>query len=481
MKSRSLGFACALAGLVLAGTTLPAADAPAYPPPHFPDASGWGHNLQRTLRLLATSTPEHRNTVRVLFYGQSITEQKWAKLVEDDLRRRFPHANLIVENRALGGFASQLLVKTAETDLYPFQPDMLIFHVYGAHNTYEDIIRRTRERTTAEILIQTDHVTKPADFTEETDPAKLPPAGKHWDAFMNHNWLPSLAKKYAAELCDQRALWKAYLKENHLEPKALLSDSVHLNAHGEWLMAECVQAYLRYDSRLGPSPAEDWVKTYEVGKDLRWAGGKLRLDFEGNRVEVVCKPGTAPPAALRIDGRKPSEFPELYGFTRAVTKPPGKWPVKWPVIAPIGSEKPLLVEDWTLAVKRQDATNDKLLSFTLTGSMTGYDGEGHSEARFVSKSGRVVIETKDWNVTYALSLNGINPVPDTFDVKWKVEPRFVDEFIPPGVANAATETLVTIASGLSNGKHTLEISGSNATPIVAIRVYRPAGAKAAAR
>ena len=74
-----------------------------------------------------------------------------------------------------------MLVKTAETDLYPFQPDLLIFHVYGAHNTYEDNIRRTRERTTAEILIQTDHVnvTTPADFTEETDAAKLPPNGKH--------------------------------------------------------------------------------------------------------------------------------------------------------------------------------------------------------------------------------------------------------------------------------------------------------------
>ena len=303
------------------------------------------------MRLLATSTPEQRNTVRILFYGQCITEQKWAKLVEEDLRRRFPHANLIIENRALGGFASQMLVKTAETDLYPFQPDLLIFHVYGAHDKYEDIIRRTRERTTAEILMQNDHVTKPADFTEETDPAKLPPAGKHWDAFMNHNWLPSLARKYGAELCDQRALWKAYLTENQLEPKALLRDSVHLNAHGEWLMAECVKAYLRYDPQARPVAAEDWVKTYEVGKDVRWTDGKLRLEFEGNRVEVDLQTGAAPrppPCALMAASRP--NLPELYGFTRAVTQPEGKWLVKWPVIAPIGSQKPLLVEDWTLAV-----------------------------------------------------------------------------------------------------------------------------------
>ncbi|MBM3845361.1 MAG: SGNH/GDSL hydrolase family protein [Verrucomicrobia bacterium] len=449
------------------------AESAVYPPTRFPDALGWGKNIQRTMRLLATSTAEKRNTVRILFYGQSITEQKWAKLVEEDLRRRFPHANLVVENRALGGFSSQILVKTAETDLYSFQPDLLIFHVYGSHDKYEDIIRRMRERTTAEILMQNDHLTKPADFTEETDADKLPPAGKHWDAFMNHNWLPSLAKKYGAELCDQRALWKAYLRENNLEPKTLLKDSVHLNAHEEWFMAECVKAYLRYDPKLGPSPAEGWVKTYEVGKDLRWMNGKLRLEFQGNCVEVVCKPGTAGPAAVRIDGRKPSEFPELYGFTRAVTQPSGKWLVKWPVIAPIGAEKPLLIEDWTLAARRVDAANEKLFSFALTGSKTGSDGEGRSDGRFVSKSGRVVIETNDWNVTYALNLGGIKPVPDTFEVKWKVEARFVDEFVSPGVTDAAVETRLTLASGLSNGKHTLEIAGSEGTPIAVIRVYRP--------
>ena len=461
-----------------------AAETNTYPPVKFPDASGWGRNIQRTMRLLATSTAEKRNTVRILFYGQSITEQKWAKVVEEDLRWRFPHANLVVENRALGGFASQLLVKTAETDLYPFQPDLLIFHVYGSHDKYEDILRRTRERTTAEILMQNDHVTKPTDLTEETDAAKLPPAGKHWDAFMNHNFLPSLAKKYGAELCDQRALWKTYLTENKLEPKALLKDGVHLNAHGEWFMAEIVKAHLRRDASFDPAPAEAWVKTYEVGKDVKWADGKLRLEFDGSRVEVIGKSGNdtptaaraerrAPPASVRIDGRKPSEFAELYGFTRAVTKPEDKWLVKWPVIAPIGSQAPLLVEDWTMEV-RKDAANDKLFTFALVGSKTGADGEGRSDARFVSKSGRIVIETNDWNVAYAMSLAGIKPVPGKFDVKWKAEPRFVDEFISPGVKDAATETTVTLAQGLPNTKHTLEISGGDVTPIAAIRVYRPA-------
>lgn len=465
-----VGLRLAAIALLWAGPWAVAGD---YPPVRFPDASGWGKNIQRTMRLLATSTPERPNTVRILFYGQSITEQGWTQLVEADLRQRFPHANLLIENRALGGFAAQMLVKTAETDLYPFQPDLLIFHVYGAHRDYEDIIRRTRERTTAEILMQTDHILRPEDFTEETEAAKLAPVKEQWDAFMNHKWLPALAAKYGAELCDQRALWKAYLAENNLEPKALLKDGVHLNAHGEWLMAECVKAYLRYDPKLGPSPMEDAVKTYEVGKDVHWIAGKLRLDFAGSRVDVICKPGPAAPAGVLIDGRKPSAWAEPYGFTRATTMPKGMARVKWPVIAPIGSEQPLLVEAWTLAATK-DPQNDKLFTFTVTGSRTGPDGEGRSDVRFVSKSGRVVIEPQDWNVTYALGLAGIKPLPDTFDVAWKVEPRFVDEFVAPGAAeDPAFEITVTLAQGLPNTKHTLEISGSAATPIAGVRVYRP--------
>jgi hypothetical protein len=446
------------------------ADFPA--PKSLGETSGYGRNVQRTMRLLSESTPTHRNTVRVLFYGQSITEQAWWKIVADDLRARFPNANLVIENRALGGFASQLLVKTAETDLYPFQPDLLIFHVYGAHNTYEDIIRRTRERTCAEILTQTDHVTKPADLTEETDPAKVPIQSGKWDAFMNHNWLPSLARKYGTELCDQRNIWKVYIASYGLEPKALLKDNVHLNAHGEFLMAESVKAYLRRDPKFDPAPAEEWVKTLVVGKDVQWKDGKLRIEFEGNRVDAICKAGSASPAAITIDDRKPSELPELYAFTRAVTKPEGKWPIKWPVVAPITSEKPLILEDWTLDVRREGA-DEKLLSFKLKGSKTGADGEGRSDQKFVSKSGRVVIEPGDWNAVYALSLGGVKPVPESFSAKWSVVPQFVDEFVLPGIKDPTVETVVTLAQGLPNRKHTLEISGNPDTPVAALRIYRP--------
>jgi hypothetical protein len=148
-----------------------------YPPLKSPgDVTTRGAALQRTMSLLNSSAVEKKNTVRILFYGQSITEQSWWKLVYRDLEKRFPLAVLEVENRAIGGHAAQMLVKTAEADLYPYYPDLTIFHVYGDHNRYADIIRRIRERTTSEVLIQTDHLGAKDPIEEETDAAKLTPS-----------------------------------------------------------------------------------------------------------------------------------------------------------------------------------------------------------------------------------------------------------------------------------------------------------------
>ncbi|MDQ3815070.1 MAG: SGNH/GDSL hydrolase family protein, partial [Armatimonadota bacterium] len=270
--------------LMLATTTSAARGAePATfrPPKNVGDPASLGLGIQRTMTLLATSTEQHRNTVRILFYGQSITEGGWWKSVADNLRRRFPHANLVIENRALGGFSSQRLVKTAESDLYSYYPDLMIFHVYGAHNDYEDIIRRTRERTTTEVLIQTDHATKDEDLNEETDPAKIRTEGKMWNSFMNYVHLPNVARKYGCGIVDQRNLWKQYLRDHNLRAAQLLKDAVHPNDWGNYVMAELTKAYLvrRDDVAIDPMNC-DTVKTFAVGKDVRWQNGKLTLPFD---------------------------------------------------------------------------------------------------------------------------------------------------------------------------------------------------------
>ncbi len=436
------------------------------PPSYLGDPAQLGRGIQRTMTLLATSTPEHRNTVRILFYGQSITVQDWWKQVAADLKARFPHANLIIENRALGGFASQRLVKTAETDLYPFQPDLLIFHVFGAHDCYEDIIRRTRERTTAEILIQTDHVNANADWRhEETDPAKV--TTKDWNSFMNYKHLPAVIRRYGCGYVDQRNLWKRYLTERGLEAPALLRDGVHLNEEGCRVMAAFVKAALvkRDEPAIDPMNC-DYVRTLEVGKDLDITSGTLKLQFDGSRVDLIAGRASARPIVASIDGKTPSEHPELHCFTRALPKPGGSWPV----VADLSSEKPLLVEDWTMIVDR-DPVKEDLFTFTLSGSKTGLDGSGRSDARFVSQSGRVVIDPEDWDVSYALGLAKVKPVPPKFTVRWSVLPRYLDQW-QPAVPKPGFENAVTLAHGLADGPHTLELTG-DLSALAAVRVYSP--------
>ena len=406
------------------------------------------------MTLLATSTPARRNRVRVLFYGQSITEQGWSKHVADDLRQRFPHADLQIENRAIGGFAAQRLVRPAEHDLYPFYPDLLIFHVYGSNAEYEEIIRNVRSRTTAEVLMQTDHVTEWPP--EPIDPQK--DKGAWWDNLMNTRLLPDIASKYGCTLLDVRTPWLQYLKANNLQPRDLLKDDVHLNDHGNYLLAELVKRHLVHRPDVPPGEWKQWVREYEVGKDVTWNDGALKLTFEGNRVDLVAADAAADAApaggevVATIDGRKPSDFPGCY----AVTRPrPGPWSPL--TVVRVESEKPPLVEDWTLKITRVSDDSAKW-SFEVSGSRTGPDGAAASDAPFVSNSGRVKIDPRDW------FRNG--KVPAGYEIRWSVVPMFHDRWTPkPGKT-------VTLAQGLPNTKHTLELRG-RASGIRTIRVYRP--------
>lgn len=466
----ALLLASAAPGRATPDSADPAALPDRFPPPAPPaDTSAFGAGIQRTMTLLATSTPQKRHRVRVLFYGQSITAQDWTRSVEEDLRRRFPHADLTVENRAIGGFAAQRLVNSAEADLYPFYPDLVIFHVYGDHNQYEKILRRTRERTTAEILVQTDHVTRDADLTEETDPAKIKISGETWNEFMNFVHIPRVAKAVGAEVADLRSAWKAYLRANKLPAKALLSDSVHLNAHGCFLMAELIKPYLRYRP---DHPKTAWQGLVRDEKPV-WKNGVLTLEFEGNRVDLLAAPGAAAAAAaeIRIDGRRPSQFPELYAATRA-TAYPG---TPWPVVMKTGYAKPRVQEEWTLRVTEADEAKNRA-AFTLEGSVTGPDGSGVSTEPFVSKSGRVVIEPADWSLDFGFN-HTKTPLPAGFTVRWKVVPLYADVYrAPANAADPAREYPVTVAQGLPGRKHTLEVvapKGTEPPALATVRVYRP--------
>jgi hypothetical protein len=437
-------------------------------PPPPSNLSELGAKIQRTMTLLATSTPQKRNRVRILFYGQSVTAGAWSKAVADNLRKAYPRADLEIENRAIGGYTAPALINTAEYDLYPFYPDLMIFHVYGGveNGELEQIVARTRQRTTAEILIRTPHFrwgkTHPRDGSPD-DPAtkQLTEEDERQSKVIR-----KLAVKYGCELAEVREPLRQYLKANNLLPKDTLGDSVHPNKLGGFLIEKLVMPYLRYDPKFSKDPWKDLVR------DIPAAGSDVELAFEGNRVDVIAahtSRAAMGTAKVLIDGKPPSQFPELYYHARPKASP-GVW---WPAINRIDHEKPLVLEKWTAKILECDVAKN-LLRFEVIGSKTGADGRGEATKKFVSSSGRVVIEPKMWSVIGALRYRKM-ALPKDYEVTWEVKPLFTDTYAAPKTTDSEKECATTLAQGLTNARHTLRLvpNGDGPVPVAAIRVYRP--------
>jgi hypothetical protein len=468
-------------------------------PENLPDL---GSRIQRTMTLLATSTPQKRNHVRILFYGQSVTAGPWSKAVADDLRKAYPNADLEVENRAIGGYSAPALINTADYDLYPFYPDLMVFHVYGGveDGTLAQIIARTRQRTTSEILIRTPHFRWSKDLPRDGS-ADDPQAQKLYQEDEKQSKLiRELSQKYGCELAEVRERLRKHLKDNNLLPKDTLGDSVHPNKLGNFLIEKLILPYLRYDPKFPKDPWKDLVKDISVKAESvkrgpdggnvfpdRQAGmagfkasracrpiGKntLELPFDGNRVNLIAahtnqqKLGTA---KVFIDGKPPSQFPELYYHARPNAAPQ----VWWPAINRIGWQKPLIIEKWTARILECDPDKNRLL-YEVIGSETGPDGKGDQTKKFVSNSGRVVIDPGMWMICHTLRYRKIT-LPKDYEVTWEVKPLFVDVYTAPKTNDAAKEYATTLAQGLTNATHTLRIvpNGDGPVPLEAIRVYRP--------
>ena len=189
-----------------------------YPIPEVPHPEQFAKNISRSAYLLASSTEQEPKEVRILVYGQSISAQEWWMQVKSFLEKRYPNARINMLNKAIGGFSSDRLKLTVDNDVTTFYPDLILFHDYGGEPDYEEIIRTIRIRTTAEIVLQTDHIAVGQD--------------EKWHGRHNDVWLPELSRKYNLSLADVRTAWKKYLSQSNLKAKDLLTDGVHLNDHG---------------------------------------------------------------------------------------------------------------------------------------------------------------------------------------------------------------------------------------------------------
>ncbi|MDF1862666.1 MAG: hypothetical protein P1U87_20785 [Verrucomicrobiales bacterium] len=440
------------------------------------DTSSFGSKIQRTMGLLATSTAERRNPVKILFYGQSVTRNPWWEDVAGDLRSRFPHADLEIENRAIGGYGGPVLINTAEFDLYPFYPDLVIFHVWAGVETghQEKIIRRIRERTTAEVLLWTSNLRWPSSVPPEGDPQHPDVLAKDDQDQAISDLYFRLGKELHCEVADVRTGMQNYLKTHGLVVKDTLRDTVHPNELGNFLIAELVKPHLRYDPNFPATSRQPLVE--EISRDhesvKRTDDGSLHLTFTGNRIDVVAAPDN-PGSKTRvlIDGKAPSAFPELYYHSR-----PSPTPVAGrPAFNRIDHHSLLLVENWTARILECDLEKD-ILRYEVTGSKTGPDGIGDHKEKFVSKSGRVVIDPGMWMVNWSLRYRNETLPPD-YLVTWETKPLFVDTWISPEGQDPTRESTrtVTLAQGLGNGPHTLTlfpVKGKE-VPVEKFRIYRP--------
>jgi len=435
--------------------------------PKLPKQLPLHSELSRTMQVLRSSTAQKPNRLKVLFYGQSITRQPWWEEVIKWFETTYPTVKFEFSMQAAGGKAANMMRRASEQDVIPMQPDLIIYQNYGGYEDIDAIIRDWRTRTTAEIMLQTWHLGNENDFPNGNDR-------------MSYLYMPNVCERYGCYLLDVRTAWRDYVKAKNLANGALTSDGVHLNDEGIALMAKLViDAFKNHPQSGVPADPMHLVETFEIGKDLSWYQGRLLADFDGTRIDIVAAPNAniaADVATVTIDGKKPSEFPEAYAFTRPnssgklIDMPEPGWP--WALGAPMRIDRntKLLVEDWTLTITQRSG-ND--FQFSVAGSVTGNDGNGSRNAKFTSTSGRVVISPDDWHTDDGK--NGFNI--STNKVVWKAIALHTDSYPPTAIAAnpSQPQPATMIIAGLPNRRHRIELKTKDGKPLplTDVRVYRP--------
>lgn len=446
------------------------------------EAERIGRNLPRVAQELARAADGRSAELRVLFYGQSIVAQPWWQDVVAGMDEAWPGVRITAGNLAIGGFEAPALLRVAVHDVEDFAPDLIIFHVYGGHGgELESLVRLFRFRTSADVVILTSHVAIGSRNAEGSERAAslIRAHDEHADL------LTRLGDRYGCEVIPIRRLWKKYLQEHELPASALLSDGIHLNEHGRFLMARLVGRHLKQvsgsESGEGPRVIEDGdggamimpqVERIEVGQSVT-ADRPLRMRVTGTRIEVV--PGHVDGKALgsariMLDGRPPSQQGRLYG----VSRPSRARDVWWPAIRRIDHEAPLVPELWQLRVT-EVAPDARWFGFEVTGGLTGFDGRGRSDQLFLSQSKRVVIAPEDFMMLQAARYRQ-STLPPGFIVQWQVTPRFVDVYDQPESSRLEVGgPPVPIVWGLPLREHLLEIIPNGDGPVVIdhIRVHQP--------
>jgi hypothetical protein len=293
---------------------------------------------------------------------------------------------------------------------------------------------------------------------------------------MSYHLLPALAEKYKCDLINIRDPWKKYLIDHGLNPKDLLRDDVHLNKYGEYVMAELIKPLFLFKPKYEADPF-GLCKEYDIGNDVSFEKGTLTLPFAGNKAVILwpdVKKNKAPLHVL-VDNRSPSSFAGTYFMTRPYA-PSGKhWPWELPAMIRIQHNMPWIEEEWTCIFTDVAEPYDDF-SFNISGSITGFDGEGKGGEDIESRSGRVTIHKGDaenggdWHLHRSYQVKKTIVEPGT-SVNWKTYSISTDELKQPSQPNEST----ILFQGIPNCEHILSLKKAEkrSSSPTRILIYRP--------
>lgn len=416
--------------------------------PEIPEPPQFNAALKNTAALLH----QPGGYVRVLVYGQSISVQDWWKDVKQYFEQRYPGVTLEFLNKAIGGFSAERLQWTVRNDVGSFYPDLILFHDYGSEEDYEKIIRIIRSTTTTDVAIQTDHVAK---------------QNQEWHDQHSDVWLPGLCRKYGLALIDVRKYWKQYLRDNNLEIGALLTDAVHLNEHGNYLMAGIIKGYFKH---LGTSDSTDArVRRLIAGKHYRVVNGQIKMTFSGNRVDIKTTSGKAATLEVEVDKNRPLTIPGCYYYTRPTPKSTGAFLSRMGNLVAMDLGNTIGQDDWTLTLVTVDSASQQI-SFSLVGSSSGEQGTGKSNEVFVSRSGQITIRPEYWFFRrHEGDFANFSWLKPGDVIQWETVPQCSNSLVIDG-GNPSRSTIV---QGISNSSHELTITGKNLKSISEVIIYEP--------
>jgi hypothetical protein len=286
-----------------------------------------------------------------------------------------------------------------------------------------------------------------------------------WHDQHSQVFLPTMCRKYGLAFIDVRTAWKDYLKSNNLKISDLLADGVHLNDHGNYLMAGIVTKYL--DNLKSIAPVSKFSKMLKPGKDFIIKNNTTAFSANGNRVDIIWKAGKAggKPLTVLVDKRNPSGLTESYYYSRP------SFHQNYFYLERMGQLLAMSLnthneESWMLTVLDVDSISQNI-HFSIKGSVTGEDGTGNSNSAFVSKSGKICINPEGWfKKNSPGDFSNFNYTKAGDILYWEVKAMSKDQV----KASAASSTIV---QGLANQQHQLQLKGESINNIQAIKVYQP--------